>query len=216
MFYWATLGDRSYEFLFEPKAGDEVVALDCETTGLNPRVDDIVAIAAVRIKGNRILLSGRFQALIRPETMLQAGAIKVHGLRERDVAAGRPMHQILPELLHFIGGQPLVGYYIDFDVQMLNKYILPYIQTKLPNPLIEVSRLYYERKYRGAPPEAILDLSFTSILADLGIPPLEQHDALNDAVMAGMMYLQLRDLKARNERIVRPRSWLAQTPPVGA
>ena len=31
------LKDRSYEFLFEPPPEDEVVAVDCETTGLNTR-----------------------------------------------------------------------------------------------------------------------------------------------------------------------------------
>jgi DNA polymerase-3 subunit epsilon len=33
---------------------DEWVALDCETTGLNVRSDEIIAIGAVRIVGNRI------------------------------------------------------------------------------------------------------------------------------------------------------------------
>jgi len=40
------------------------------------------------------------------------------------------MHKVLPELLHFIGGRPIVGYYVDFDVTMLDKYVLPYIQAK--------------------------------------------------------------------------------------
>jgi DNA polymerase-3 subunit epsilon len=36
-----------YEFLFDDMGTDEVVAIDCETTGLNPKKDDIVSIAAV-------------------------------------------------------------------------------------------------------------------------------------------------------------------------
>jgi DNA polymerase-3 subunit epsilon len=36
-----------------------------------------------------------------------------------------------------------------------------------------------------------VDLSFARILADLELPVLPAHDALNDAVMAGLAYLKL-------------------------
>jgi DNA polymerase-3 subunit epsilon len=206
LFHWITLADRSYEFLFEPGPPDEVVVVDCETTGLDPRVDDIVAIAAIRIRGNRILTSRRFEALVRPDAKPTSAAIKVHRLREADVRDAEPMRRILPDLLGFIGGRPLVGYYIDFDVRMLDKYVLGYIEAKLPNRRIDVSEMYYAVKYRGAPPGTVYDLRFDAILADLGIPSLEQHDALNDAVMTAMMYLQLKDLQERGIRLPRRRA----------
>lgn len=216
LFWRASLADHAYRFLFEPGPEGEVVSLDCETTGLNPEADDIVAVAAVRIRGNRILLSERFQALVRPEES-EAGAasIKVHRIRRADVAGAQPMRRVLPELLRFIGGRPLVGYYIDFDVRMLDKYVKDLIQSKLPNPRIEVSALYYDRKYGDAPPGTAFDLRFGAMLADLGIPPLAQHDALNDCLMAGMAYLALRDMKARGVRIRRGRGSGAGPPPTG-
>jgi DNA polymerase-3 subunit epsilon len=216
LFWRASLADHSYKFLFKSGPPDEAVSLDCETTGLDPRVDDILTVAAVRIRGNRILVSERFEATVRPEDARSSSdAIKVHRLRERDVAEANPMRRILPELLRFIGGRPLVGYYIDFDVRMLDKYALWLIQTKLPNPQIEISSLYYERKYGNAPPGTAIDLRFASVLRDLGIPPLEQHDALNDAVMAAMAYLELRDMKARGVRIRRERAGQGPPPPIG-
>jgi DNA polymerase-3 subunit epsilon len=216
LFYRASLADHSYKFLFRPGPEGEAVSLDCETTGLDPGVDDVVSVAAVRIRGDRILLSERFEATVRPEdSRSSADAIKVHRLRERDVEGAEPIHRVLPELLRFIGGRPLVGYYIDFDVRMLDKYALSLLQTKLPNPRIEVSSLYYDRKYGDAPPGARFDLSFAAILRDLGIPPLEQHDALNDAVMAAMAFLELRDMKARGVRIRRERSGQGPPPPTG-
>ena len=57
------------------------------------------------------------------------------------------IRKVLPSLLHFIGGRPLVGYYVDFDIAMLDKYVLPYIEIELPNRRVEISKLYYERKY---------------------------------------------------------------------
>ena len=134
---------------------------------------------------------------------MRASAIKVHQLRAQDVAEGRPMRRVLPELLHFIGSRPLVGYYIDFDVSMLNKYLIEMLNIHLPNPQIEVSALYYERKYGNAPPGTSFDLRFAVILGDLGMPVLPQHDAMNDALGAAEMYVMLRDMRERGVRIPR-------------
>jgi DNA polymerase III subunit epsilon len=205
LFHQASIGDQSYRFMFRPGPHDEVVAFDCETTGLDVRRDDIVTIAAIRIRGNRILTSERFEAVVRPEARMNVDAIKVHRLREMDVLAGNRIQTIIPQFLHFVGGRPLVGYYVDFDVRMVDKELLGLIGIELPNKLIEVSSLYYERKYGDAPPGTAIDLSFAAILRDLDLPVLDQHDAFNDALMTAMMYLRLRDLRERGVRIPRRR-----------
>jgi DNA polymerase-3 subunit epsilon len=210
LFHQATIGNQEYRFLFQPGPEDEVVVLDTETTGLNPRTDDIVTIAAIKVRGNRILTSERFEAVARPDAAMDPEAIKVHRLREADVESGDLIYRILPDFLRFVGGRPLVGYFIDFDVAMLDKYVLGFIGTELPNPLVEVSRLYHERKYGDAPPGTTIDLTFAAILRDLGIPELGLHDAFNDALMTAMMFVILRDMKKRGVRIPRPRSRLDQ------
>jgi DNA polymerase III subunit epsilon len=201
--------------MFKPGPADEVVAIDCETTGLNVRTDDIITIAAIKIRGNQILTSERFEAIVRPDAGMRAEQIKVHRLRETDVAQSQFIRKVLPGLLHFVGGRPLVGYYVDFDIAMLDKYILPHFGIELPNRRIEVSKLYYERKYGDAPANTVVDLSFAAMLKDLGIPPLAQHDAFNDALMTAMMFVVLRDLKQRGVRIARPRSGRAIFNPTG-
>ena len=95
------LRDPAFRFLFDEPLPDEAVAIDCETTGLDRRRDDIVTVAAVPIRGSRILASGKFEALIKPDARMKAEAIKVHRLREGDVAQGRTMEEVLPELLRF-------------------------------------------------------------------------------------------------------------------
>jgi DNA polymerase-3 subunit epsilon len=205
LFRGARLRDPAYRFLFEPGPPDEAVAIDCETTGLNPRRDDIVSVAAVPIRGARILTSQRFQSFVRPRARLKPDAIKVHGLREADVAAARPIAEVLPDLLRFIGGRPLVGYYLDFDMAMLDRHVRRGLGIRLPNPRVEVSALYYERKYGDAPPGTQVDLSFASMLADLKAPMLDQHDAYSDALMTAMAYVALRDLAERGIRIPRQR-----------
>ncbi len=204
--YRRLLRDPDYRFLFEPPPPGEVVSIDCETTGLDTRKDDIITVAAVKVRGNCILASERFEATVRPKAKLKPDAIKVHRLREQDVAQGRTIEEALPELLRFIGSRPLVGFYLEFDVAMLNRHVRRMFGIGLPNHQIEVSGAYYERKYGDAPAGAEVDLRFASILADLGLPALEQHDAYSDALMTAMMYLALDDLKARNIRIPRGRA----------
>ena len=201
-----TLSDRAYRFLFEAEPGNEVVSLDCETTGFDHWVDDIVSIAAIRIVGRRIHASSAFRALVKPESAMRPASIKVHQLRQQDVAAAQPMTEVLPSLLRFIGSRPLVGYWIDFDVRMLDKYLLAMLNTRLPNRLIDVSKLYYDRKFATAPPGTQIDLRYATILAELKLPSRPQHDAFEDALGAAEMYLVLEDMRERGVRLPRQRS----------
>src|SRR6201993_5420710 len=102
LFHQTSISDQSYRFMFKPGPANEVVAIDCETTGLNVRTDDIISIAAIKIRGNRILTSERFEAIVRPDASMRPEGIKVHRLRQADVAQGLLIGKVLPGLLHFI------------------------------------------------------------------------------------------------------------------
>jgi DNA polymerase-3 subunit epsilon len=201
------LADRNYAFLFQPDKSGEIVSLDCETTGFNLMADDVISIAAVKIRGTRILASQAFRAVIRPGAPMEASAIKVHHLREQDVARGLTMREVLPDFLRFVGSRPLVGYWIAFDVRMLNKYLFSLLNVHLPNRRIDVSKLYYDRKFGSAPPGTRIDLRYATILADLGLPSRAQHDAFEDALGAAESYLVLEDMRERGVRL--PRQWPA-------
>jgi DNA polymerase III subunit epsilon len=191
------LADAHFAFMYDAPPDDEWVALDCETTGLDLRRDQIIAIGAVRIASNRLLTSQRLELLVRPERAITAASVRVHGLRESDVAQGLEPRQAMRLLLDFIGSRPLVGYYLEFDVAMLNREIWPLLGVRLPQPKIEVSAMYYDFKNRQRPAhqrgEAI-DLRFATMMSDLALPLREAHDALNDAVMAGLAFVKLRRL----------------------
>jgi DNA polymerase-3 subunit epsilon len=195
------LGDPRFRFMWDPAPANEWVALDCETTGLNVRTDDIIAIGAVRIRGNRIMTSERLELLVRPEKRrLSADSVRVHRLREQDVARGISADEAMMQLMHFIGSRPLVGYYLEFDLAMINRVLFPMLGMGLPQPRIEVSALYYDYKYQQLPHHArdsgSIDLRFESLMKDLALPVWSAHDALNDAVMAALAFLKLRQLKA--------------------
>lgn len=193
------LADPAFAFVFDDPPPDEWVSLDCETTGLDVRRDEIISIGAVRIAGGRLLTSERLELLVQPERGVSPESVRIHRLRERDVARGLPAPEAARRLLRFIGSRPLVGYYLEFDVAMLNRIVRPLLGMPLPQPAIEVSALYYDYKFRQLPPyqqhdNAGIDLRFATMMRDLDLPLRDAHDALNDAVMAGLAFIKLRRL----------------------
>ena len=194
------LGDPRFAFMWDDPPPDEWVALDCETTGLNTRTDDIISIGAVRIAGQRILTSERLELLVRTDKTLSAESVRVHRLRGMDLAQGLDPDDAVMRLMRFIGSRPLVGYYLEFDVAMIDRVLFPMLGMGLPQAKIEVSALYYDHKFRQLPAHArdgsSIDLRFDSMMRDLGLPLRPAHDALNDAVMAALAFIKLRQLQA--------------------
>jgi DNA polymerase-3 subunit epsilon len=196
------LGHPEFRFMFEAPPENEWVSLDCETTGLNTRTDEIISIGAVRIVGNRIMTSERLELLVRPERGVSAESVRIHRLRERDVAQGLPIDEAMKQLMRFIGSRPLVGYFLEFDLAMLTRAIWPMLGQGLPQPQIEVSALYYDYKFKQLPAyqqqaSSNIDLRFATLMKDLGLPVRDAHDALNDAVMAALAFIKLRQLKGQ-------------------
>ena len=186
------LKDKNFEFLFDEPSEEEYVCFDCETTGLNPKVDDIVSIGAVIIKNNTIVASKKFVKFIKPKTKLQAEAIKIHHIRECDLEDAEDINNVIDEFLHFIGNRTLVGYYLEFDIAMINKYLKPKLGITLPNKIYEVSAIYYDYKIERIP-QANIDLRFNTIMDELDIPSLGKHDAYNDAIMTSMIFIKLKN-----------------------
>lgn len=193
------LGDQRFRFMWDTPPKNEWVALDCETTGLNVRTDEIIAIGAVRIEGSRILTSQRLELLVRPQGRVSADSVRVHRLRAQDVAQGLSADEAVMQLMHFIGSRPLVGYYLEFDLAMINRVLFPMLGMGLPQQRVEVSGLYYDYKFRQLPAyqqqgNVNIDLRFATLMQDLDLPQREAHDAVNDAVMAALAFIKLREL----------------------
>ena len=110
------LKNQDYLYLFDKPMEDEYVCFDCETTGLNPKIDDIVSIGAVIIKNNTIISSKKFVKFVKPKTKLQADAIKIHHIRECDLKDAEDIDDVIKEFLQFIENRTLVGYFLEFDI----------------------------------------------------------------------------------------------------
>lgn len=187
------LKDQKYLYLFDNPNSNEYVCFDCETTGLDPIKDDIVSIGAVIIKDNAIISSKKFVKFVKPKTKLQSEAIKVHHIRECDLNDAEDIDDVIEEFLEFIGNRTLVGYFLEFDIAMINKYLKPKLGIKLPNKALEVSAIYHDYKIEKIP-QSHIDLKFNTIMDNLEIPHMGKHDAYNDAIMTSLIFIKLKNL----------------------
>ncbi|MFT7824149.1 MAG: 3'-5' exonuclease [Sulfurimonas sp.] len=188
------LTDERFAFLFDEPHADEIVVFDCETTGLDPKEDNIVSIGAVKIKNDKILLDESIHIYIDQDKEIDHKSITIHRIRNCDLQGAIPVQEAIEKFLYYIGNRPLAGYYLEFDVAMINKYIKEMFGITLPNLQKEVSAIYYEKKIQTIP-QGNIDLRFDTILKTLSLSRLGAHDALNDAVMTALMYLKLKNIK---------------------
>ena len=132
------LTNKKYEFLFDEPKPNEYICLDCETTGLSPRKDEILSIGAVHIQDNKVIMRETFNIFVKPSINISAESIKIHHIRPIDLENAVSSKEAIFKLLDFIGSRPIVGYYIKFDIAMISKYTKKFIGIKLPNESIEV------------------------------------------------------------------------------
>ena len=192
--YRRHLRDPAYRFLLDTPPPGEAVAIDCETTSFDTASCELIALAALPIEGDRILMHRALELVVKPQTDMRTDAIAVHQLRAVDVAKGQNIEDALCTLLEFVGPRPLVGYYLEFDLAVLNRYLRPRLGIPLPNPAIDVSGLYFDRRI-GRIPQRPVNLSFDHMLRELQLPVFRRHDPFNDALMAALCYVKLRHIE---------------------
>lgn len=184
------LKDEKFVFLFDADTSGEYVVFDTETTGLDVSKDEILSIGAVKIKENKILTSQTFEVFLQNSKEISSTSIKIHGIRPVDLKNAKTTKEGIEEFLHFIGARPLVGYYLEFDVGMINRYTKEMLGITLPNQMIEVSEIYFDKTI-SLIPQGNIDLRFDTILKNCAVPNMGVHNAVNDAIMTAMIYLKL-------------------------
>jgi DNA polymerase III epsilon subunit family exonuclease len=96
--------------------GFEVVVLDVETTGRDPKVADLIEIGAVRVRDGQIV--DRFSTFVSPGREI-FGA-QMHGITTADVAGAPVAREAAEKLLAFVGGSPVIGHNVGFDLGFLD------------------------------------------------------------------------------------------------
>jgi DNA polymerase-3 subunit epsilon/ATP-dependent DNA helicase DinG len=158
-----------------------IVALDLETTGLDPQTDAILEIGARRFDGNRI--EDEFTTLINPGRHIPDFISGLTGISDEMVRQAPPIRNVLDELATFIGDSPILGHNIKFDLSFFKKYNLFELNESLDTYELAAVLLPSASRY-----------NLGSLAQQLGIPLQTAHRALDDARATHGVFQRLLNL----------------------
>lgn len=163
--------------------------LDLETTSLDPRRADILSIGAVLVRRGKLVMGERLELYVEPPPSLDAESIRIHKLRRADLEGQLQLEQALRQVLAFIGDRPLLGYYLSFDVAVLNRHLRQLLDRQLHNPPSRFRRCTTGRSAGIFPTHTSTCASDT--LARALMPVSGRHTALGDAQAVALMFMRL-------------------------
>jgi DNA polymerase III epsilon subunit family exonuclease len=153
----------------------EFVYFDLETTGLSPRGDRIIEIAAVRVGAGGQELDS-FEALIRIDRPLPPFITKLTGIADAMLHDKEPIEITLPRFRDFIRDQVLVSYNIAFDMGFLRAE-----SSRLGTIIQNTSFCALQLARRRLP--SLANHKLSTVAASLGISRNQDHRALDDCRM---------------------------------
>lgn len=166
-----------------------IVALDIETTGLNPSDDAIIEIGAVRFNNRRI--ENEWTTLINPGKRIPPFITQLTNITDQMVLHSPPIEDVLPDLVEFAGDSPILGHNIRFDLSFLRRY-----HILRDNDSIDT----YDFASVVLPSAGRYNLS--ALTQALSIPLSATHRALDDARATRGVYLRLFEIAQKLPRYI--------------
>jgi DNA polymerase-3 subunit epsilon len=121
--------------------------LDVETSGLNPKHDRLLAIAAIGIQIDwpsqtlQINLGDSFEAVLQQDHASSHANILLHGIGVQEQRAGLAPAQALQAFRQFVGNSPLLAFHCAFDEAMIQRHMIQHHLDKLCNPWLDLDHL---------------------------------------------------------------------------
>ncbi len=157
-----------------------IVALDLETTGLDPAQDAVIEIGAVKFSDKRI--ESEYSTLINPRKPISSFITNLTGITNNMVLNAPLLINALPELVDFVGDAPILGQNIGFDMAFLQK-----AGVLRANPTLDT----YELASVLMPSAPRYNLG--SLASQLGVLQPATHRALDDARATHAVYIELME-----------------------
>lgn len=177
------------------------VAVDTETTGLDPRRDRIITIGAVAVRDCEILLEDCFEVMLR--MAYNHASVTVHGITRDEAISGMDEPEALALFLEYLSDGVIVGHHIGHDIQALNCACQRHFDLTLQNRSIDTMDLALHLKDDGAFQNRRLAEGFSldSLCEMFGVKAHDRHTAGGDAFLTAVIFLQLlRAAKAVGRR----------------
>lgn len=158
----------------------QYVALDLETTGLDPQRDAIIEVGAVRFGDGGPVR--RFSSLVNPGRSLPAKIQHLTGIAPDDLAAAPPVWEVMRQLADFVGNDAVIGHSIGFDASFLSRYNI--LQRNRIIDTFELSTILLPHMARH---------SLQHLVGELDLASHSAHRALDDAEAAMRLFQALRE-----------------------
>jgi DNA polymerase III subunit epsilon len=169
----------------------DFTVIDLETTGLDPRSDEIISFGTVTVAGGRVRLDDARYELVRPERMPDADTIRIHGLRETDLVDAPPLSERLDQVLEALTGRALVAHVAAIERAFL-RAALSARGLDLRNPWVDTAELDRElRGRRGSDPAETDPIGLSDLAKSLGLPVHRPHHADGDALTTAQAFIAL-------------------------
>ena len=182
------------------------VAIDVETTGLDPRRDTIVSLAAIPFIDGAP--APGYVTLVDPGRPIPPESTAIHGLTDGMVRGSPPLERVLHGAEEVIDGAVLVGHNVGFDAAVLARARRARGLPRLRNPIIDTCRL------AASLHPLWRDFSLEAIAERLDVEVVARHTAEGDALTAGRILVAfLPELRARRVRTVGELLWWARNAP---
>ena len=169
---WRDLPQPSLE---TPFTAARYVVLDTETSGLNPARDRLLAIGAVTLEAQRVMVADGFESTLRQSRPSDRTNILLHGIGEAAQREGEDTGAALLRFLEYAGKSPLFAYHAPFDRAMLDRALHASLGIKLRLPWLDLAAVL--PALFGERPHQALDFW----LERFGIDTPVRHSALGDA-----------------------------------
>jgi DNA polymerase III epsilon subunit-like protein len=176
----------------------EAAVLDVETTGLNPRMDRIVSIAALRVDFELFASPGGYEAVtfkarVNPGISIPPGASRIHGIRDRDVVDEERFDGVGRKLLDFVGDLPVIAHNCEFDARFVDAELRRHKVGSLEGRMLfcTMQRVCHYETRQGRYRTRI-SLADAAALYKTTLKRGRHHDAFDDAFaamqLAGVLY----------------------------
>jgi DNA polymerase III subunit epsilon len=165
------------------------VAIDCETSGLDPATSRLLSVGAVKVHGGRIALGSAFSRLLRQATPSAEANIVVHGIGGEAQRGGDEPRDVLQAFLAYVGDDLPVAFHAPFDAAVLGR-ALKDAHLEPPREWLDCAQVA-PALFPHARPSRGESRSLDDWLAEFGIECPARHDAAGDAYVTAQLLLVL-------------------------
>jgi DNA polymerase III epsilon subunit-like protein len=163
----------------------DFVAIDIETTGLDPKRDVPVAIAAIPFIGGEARADAGWTGLVNPGRPIPRVAQAVHGIGDADVRDAPSVGVALREFLDACRDRVVVGHTTDFDLAIVNRAARATGLPPVNGAVLDIGVLAH------ALFPSWWDLSLEGLGRLVEVEPIGRHTAEGDALTAGTIFLRM-------------------------